>query len=174
MKITILIIILSMCFTNEKEEYKFYETKFEELNLTVPDIILNGMKCINGDCNNGEGRFVFYTEMYEGDFKDNNRHGKGVQVWSNGDYVHGMWDNDEIYFGVYYYGYGNHYGDIYVGEFSNGFKHGEGTYKSVNGFIHTGEWVDDLPNGYGKRLLPDGTIDEGNFINGKLVTKVEL
>jgi len=174
MKITILIIILSMCFTNDKEEYKFYETKFEELNLTVPDVILNGMKCIDGDCDNGEGRFVLYTPMYEGGFKDTNRHGEGVQVWSNGDYVHGMWDNDEIYFGVYYYGFGNYYGDIYVGEFSNGFKHGEGTYKSVNGEIYSGEWGDDLPNGYGKRLLPDGTIDKGNFINGKLVTKVEL
>ena len=90
MKITLLIIILSMCFTNDNEEYKYYKTKFEELNLTVPDVITNEVKCIEGDCNNGVGRFVLYTPMYEGGFKDKNRHGEGIQVWSNGDYVHGM------------------------------------------------------------------------------------
>ena len=174
MKITLLIIILSMCFTNDNEEYKYYESRFEELNLSIPDVITNEVKCIEGDCNNGEGKFVLYTPMYEGGFKDKNRHGEGVQVWSNGDYVHGMWDDDEMYFGVYYYGYGDYHGDIYVGEFSNGFKDGEGTYKSIKGYIYNGEWKDDLPNGYGKRLLPDGTIDIGTFINGKIVKKVQL
>tara|TARA_B100001029_G_C15024553_1_gene432771 strand:- start:659 stop:1183 length:525 start_codon:yes stop_codon:yes gene_type:complete len=174
MKITILIIILSICFTNDNQEYKFYEKKFEELNLTIPDVILNGMKCSDGDCENGEGRFILYTPMYEGGFKDSSRHGDGVQVWSNGDYVHGMWDNGKLYFGVFYHGFGNSYGDVYVGEFLNGLKDGEGTYKSMKGFIYNGEWKDDLPNGYGKRLFSDGTIHEGTFINGELIEKVEL
>ena len=173
MKITLLLIILSICYT-ENNDYKYYEKKFEEINLTEPDVITNGMKCVDGDCENGEGRFMLFTPMYEGGFKDKSRHGEGLQVWSNGDYVHGMWEDGKLYFGVFYHGYGNSYGDIYVGEFSNGLKDGEGTYKSVKGHIYNGEWKDDLPNGYGKRLLPDGTIDIGTFINGELVEKVQL
>ena len=35
------------------------------------------MKCVDGDCENGEGRFVLFTPMYEGGFKDKSRHGEG-------------------------------------------------------------------------------------------------
>ena len=85
-----------------------------------------------------------------------------------------MWEDGELIFGVYYYYYGDYFGDIYVGEFKNGYKCGEGTYKSIKGHIYNGEWKDELPNGYGKRLLPDGTIDEGTFINGEWLLIIEL
>ena len=40
-----------------------------------------GDECVEGDCINGKGTMVFSTgHKYTGEFKDGNRHGKGVML----------------------------------------------------------------------------------------------
>jgi len=174
MKITILFIIISFCLTNDNELYQYYHKKFSEINYEIPEVVIQGLRCTKGDCENGEGRFELITPMFEGEYKNSEMHGKGVQVWQNGDFVNGLWENGEMFFGVYCYGYGDYYGDTYVGEFKNGYKEGEGTYKRYNGDIYNGEWKNDLPNGKGTELLSNGIVNEGKFINGEFVEKTDL
>ena len=82
--------------------------------------------------------------MYEGDFKENFRHGKGRFVLDNekllyeGDYVANKYE-----------GHGTQY-------FEDGGKY--------EGAMHNGE-----RNGIGAMTFPDGTIDCGLWANGKFV-----
>ena len=172
MKTLLLITLLTLCFTKDKEIYQYYNTIFKELDFNVPDEIIDGIGCIKGDCDNGQGRYVYMVPMDEGEFKDGKLHGKGIRTWSNGGISEGEWKNGEMIFGSHFYGRGSFLGDVYVGEFDNQEKNGIGTYKKYNGDIYYGEWIDDLPNGKGKEILSDGTVNEGNFINGDLVKEI--
>ena len=40
--------------------------------------------CINGNCSNGYGNFIFTEgEKYIGEWKDGKRHGNGVMKWTS-------------------------------------------------------------------------------------------
>ena len=58
-------------------------------------------------------------DTYEGNYKDNNRHGFGEFTWLNGDNYKGEWQNDKI--------------------------NGAGIKRSANGAIlQQGNWKDDV------------------------------
>ena len=45
----------------------------------------NSTGCISGDCENGQGTYIFDDGIkYEGDFKNGNLTGKGTIYWPNG------------------------------------------------------------------------------------------
>ena len=73
--------------------------------------------------------FLLYNnkDKYEGDWKNNFRHGKGKIVYANGDIYDGEWANDKK-------GYGKLSiiinGIEYLGYFKDDSYHGEGTYKT--------------------------------------------
>lgn len=48
---------------------------------------------------------------------------------------------------------------------------GYGTYYGNSGYVYEGEWADSNHNGYGKRTLPDGTTEEGFFVNDRFTGK---
>lgn len=54
-----------------------------------------GTGCIEGDCQNGSGTFVYPTyERYIGEWKDGIRHGQGIFYDKDGKVYNGEWQND--------------------------------------------------------------------------------
>eukprot|EP00831_Metopus_contortus_P012943 TRINITY_DN15221_c0_g1_i1.p1 TRINITY_DN15221_c0_g1~~TRINITY_DN15221_c0_g1_i1.p1 ORF type:complete len:184 (-),score=30.70 TRINITY_DN15221_c0_g1_i1:144-695(-) len=116
-----------------------------------------------------EGRFTHGTVklhngvIYEGEVDDYYIHGRGKELWPDG----------EEYEGTYFHGekrgrgrwfYKNH---EYIGEFKAGKRNGKGWNKWSNGNEYEGDWVDDKPHGKGKMSYTDGLIYEGEFKNGE-------
>ena len=62
---------------------------------------------------------------------------------------------------------------IYKGYISinNDKAFGYGTLYGNDGYLYEGEWADGRENGYGKRVYPTGTIEEGFFVNGYFTGK---
>ena len=101
----------------------------------------DGGKCIEGDCVNGNGIYLFPNgDKYDGEFKRGEINGDGVYTYP---------DRSE-----------------YIGKFVNGVRHGQGTLKIVDGITFIGQWANDLPNGKGVKILADGMQYSGEFKNG--------
>ena len=89
-------------------------------------------KCIEGDCVNGKGIYLYSSgEKYEGQFKNGKLHGRGILNFPDG--------------------------NKYIGQFKNGKRHGHGILNFPDGDYYIGEWKDDLPKGQGTEIIPDGT-----------------
>lgn len=95
-----------------------------------PDL-LGRTGCIEGDCKNGEGVYVYDTgDVYRGRFQNGKREGKGIFEYANGDRYEGNFtENNRTGFGSYTFANG----DKYVGEFNNGNLKGIGTYRFADG-----------------------------------------
>ena len=101
----------------------------------------------------GNGKITKYIdidkkEVYEGEFNENEFHGKGKYYFSNG--------------------------DIYEGDFEYGIKKGYGEYNRNNGDIikFKGKWNDDFPNGNGD-LTYNGYKLKGFWRNGDFMNSIE-
>ena len=84
-------------------------------------------------------------------------------------------NNDFLYRGEIKNNMFDGFGEIYTkdyeyfGEFKDGYMHGEGICKfKSNNSTYDGNFYKSLKNGYGKVILFDKTIIEGNFCNDKL------
>ena len=115
------------------------------------------------------GYFVYFNDnIYEGEMKNNIKHGKGTLYLTDNSKYEGSWLNDRSY-GLGKFSYSN--GDIYEGEWINNVKHGQGTYIYMDGSKYEGEWKNNKKDGYGIFNLNDNSIYKGNFIddsfNGK-------
>ncbi len=145
--------------------------------------------CISGNCKNGKGKKQYTTSVYEGQFKDGKAHGKGKEVWDNGNTYEGNYVNDlKEGKGIYTWSSGNTYngeyknnlregqgvftwkesGDRYEGEYLAGERHGKGTYiwKS-NGNSYTGDWKNNERTGQGVFTWANGGKYVGEFNNNK-------
>jgi hypothetical protein len=80
---------------------------------------------------------------YEGEWKDNRRHG------------HGVWTRPD--------------GTVYVGEWENDKPHGQGTLTWPTGKKFTGEWINGKRHGSGIEISPDGTKLYGEWEDGTLL-----
>lgn len=83
-------------------------------------------------------------EVYEGEWKENKKHGKGVYVWPSG--------NER---------------QQYTGAYKNGFMQGEGIMIYSSGKKYEGGFRKDTKSGHGKLTYSDGASYEGYFENGK-------
>ena len=129
--------------------------------------------------------------IYEGEWENNKRHGRGKYTWKNGEF-NGEWENGEPKNGNILKNEDN--GDIYKGEINdnlfigkltkpNGFYE-EGTFelsenngpKFIKGKvkklfnddeIYEGEWENDLANGEGKLIIKNILFLDGKWIDGK-------
>ena len=149
--------------------------------------------CISGDCQNGNGTFVWEdNRKYIGTFKNGKLEGKGTYTFSDGAVYIGEFKkntmngygkeynkkNQLLYEGNYinykYNGEGTVYlvnGDVYKGQFKDGFRTGFGTYtwaKSKNKY--EGNWFNDQQNGkgtfydYGTNIKQQAIYKEGKIV----------
>ncbi|KNC48583.1 testis-specific A2 protein [Thecamonas trahens ATCC 50062] len=86
--------------------------------------------------NDGSGLF----DVYEGEYYEGERHGRGQYTYANG--------------------------ARYEGEYVKGRKHGEGTFFYPDGAVYVGEWENDAREGRGKYTYPNGDSYEGQWRQG--------
>ena len=103
--------------------------------------------------------------VYDGEWKDDKRHGQGITTYSNGDVYKGQYKNDMRN------GYGEMtFQDQVYGKLAYHSSHGKcGTYKmSEHGGTYKGEWKDNWQNGFARFYFFDGRIFECEWKNGEL------
>lgn len=105
-------------------------------------------------------------DFYDGDWKKNERDGKGKCTFSNRDIYDGDWKDDKIE-GVGIMSYSN--GDVYSGDWLHGVREGKGvmTYAAGHVYRYEGDWVDGEPNGIGEMTYRNGNCHQGEFSQGK-------
>lgn len=142
------------------------------------------VQCVSGNCTNGFGKKRYSNDTYEGQFKSNFRHGRGVYIWSNGEKYEGDWVEGKKE------GQGTLTlinGNKYIGGFKNDNREGKGVEYDKNGnILYNGQWKNNKRtsqarkksylsvgctsgnciNGYGKYRYNNG-IYSGFFKNGK-------
>ena len=101
--------------------------------------------------------------IYEGDFVDGLRRGKGKYIFLDG----AIYEGDFV--GGLFQGKGKYIftdGAIYEGDFVGGLRTGKGKYIWRSGAIYEGNFVNGSCTGKGKMIFLDGENYEGNFVNG--------
>jgi len=93
----------------------------------------------------GKGVWTSATEQYSGQWKCDQRDGRGSQVWQDG--------------------------RLYEGQFVDGKFHGRGRmewHTKLEGLmVYDGEYVDDVKHGHGVYTWPDGRVYDGQWVNGR-------
>jgi len=80
------------------------------------------------------------------------RHGRGVQIWSDGSIYEGYWRNDQANIcGRLIHADG----DAYEGEWYNDKAEGRGTYLHTDGAKYHGMWKHDKQHGQGVKKMKD-------------------
>ena len=119
------------------------------------------VKCVHGDCDDGEGIKNYMDRTYQGSFKNGIPHGNGVCIWNNNGPIEryeGEWENGiRTGKGLIIY----RSGDKYVGEFKDGVRNGNGTYTWANGSEYNGEFMNNYLHGKGKMIYNDSYIGVG-------------
>lgn len=125
----------------------------------------SGIGCINsnslcyyGDVIKGmrDGFGVSESEtrfIYIGMWKDDKKHGQGIQKWRDGSWYDGGWVQGCKD------GYGRYEwqdGECYVGNWKNDEEHGHGIYKWSTGDIYNGQWNYGKKHGVGKHTWGEG------------------
>ena len=104
--------------------------------------------------------------VYFGDFVDGKRTGKGTLAWANGKKVYegDFLEDWRTGKGVYRWANGN----VYEGEFMKGWRTGKGVFRWADGDVYEGDFVDDTRTGKGVfRWANSGNVYEGDFVDGK-------
>jgi hypothetical protein len=93
--------------------------------------------CLNGDCKDGFGTYVYEGTTYIGQFKNGRSHGEGTSIEKNGTTFKGHWEK--------------------------GLKKGEGTETNPDGISLTGNWDSLFLRGQGTETLPNGYYMKAKF-----------
>jgi len=127
--------------------------------------------------------------VYEGDFANGTRSGKGRLVYLNGKYYDGQWQNDAAngygtyqnpeqgykYEGIWkddkLSGHGTETWETtycrFEGEFQDNFKEGEGHFTWQDGSYFKGTFIQNTFHGYGEYYFAEHEMTYyGNFENG--------
>jgi len=113
---------------------------------------------------------------YEGEMKNEKKHGRGKYIWNNKNTYDGEWENDVPHgHGIYsYYCKDGSHNGVYCGKFMNDMRHGRGTYTWENA-KYVGEWMNDEKHGQGiltwaNHLPKEGIWSNGNFTRSNSIT----
>ena len=118
-----------------------------------------------GDWKNDEkdGKGIYYSAdgyKYVGEFREGQREGKGIAYWNNGDRYEGDFKNSKAEGkGIYYYNSGNRY----EGDMRNDLKDGKGIIYYANGDRQMGDYSNDNPIGKHVTLTKYGNVEEVNY-----------
>jgi hypothetical protein len=83
---------------------------------------VNAQKCVEGNCQNGQGKMLFkHISVYEGGFVLDMMDGNGTMTYSNG--------------------------EAYTGEYKKNLRVGFGRYTFANGDVFTGTFINDIGKG---------------------------
>jgi hypothetical protein len=108
-----------------------------------------------------ENKSIYFGEW---DIKNNIRHGRGIQIWSDGSKYLGQWrDNKASGKGKLIH----QNGDIYEGDWEFDKPNGFGEYFRSDGSKYKGFWKNDQQDGKGEEIWADGSKYEGMYKNGK-------
>lgn len=134
--------------------------------------------CIEGDCKNGQGvEDLSELERYEGEFKNGKRHGKGSLYNEIFDITYDAhWKDGKLH------GKGTEEhgpesatpGARFKGRWVNGKKSGQGSFRygsedeDFPDEEYIGEFTNGMMTGKGRYTWPDGSWDEGDFVNEML------
>ena len=103
-------------------------------------------------------------QIYYGEWKGEERYGRGVQQWLDGSRYEGYFiDGKANIKGKLFHSNG----DTYDGEWRNNKANGYGIYLHVGGEYYDGQWKDDKQDGKGKETWIDGSSYEGEYNSGK-------
>ena len=102
----------------------------------------------------------FKGAQYEGEWKDDKKHGQGTYTSAEGEKYVGEYKNDKMH-GQGTYTFAD--GDKYIGGFKDDKKHGQGTYTSAEGEKYVGEYKNDKMHGQGTLTLTEGDKYVGGF-----------
>ena len=134
-------------------------TVYNEDGNTYLGKLKNGLPDGYGTLSNPDNSY-----LYNGEWKDGLKHGKGQLITDNLKYS-GLFENDV------FCGAGgvlcDSEGNIYEGDFLNGKYHGYGHYKLVNGDVYIGQFKYGLFDGRGQLMSQNGDVFDGNFLEGK-------
>jgi hypothetical protein len=98
----------------------------------------------------GRGKMVSWGSVYEGNFRNGVREGKGVTRYSDGASYDGEYRNDNRDgTGVFKWGPGQWAGDVFEGRWRNDVKDGAGVIKFANGNTYVGSYKNGLKEGKG-------------------------
>jgi len=112
----------------------------------------------------GVYRYAANGDKYDGEWKQNCKHGIGKMTYNKKGEYQGYWENGRRH-GEGVFVYPN--GDVYSGWWRFGEKEGTGTYSSKQtGMKMFGEWSDGQIKS-GKWVYPNGVFFEGKFENNK-------
>lgn len=101
---------------------------------------------------------------YEGDFKENARHGVGRYVLPDGSVYEGDW-RENLMSGRGTFKWID--GSTYVGSWKDGKRNGPGYLQTSDGFVYDGMWVQNAMEGRGIATYPSGQRYEGLWSNGR-------
>ncbi|QJR09397.1 hypothetical protein DSM104443_00441 [Usitatibacter rugosus] len=142
---------------------------------------------MRGSSLHGKGEYVSKAFQYQGEFKDNQKHGTGVYVWENGDRYQGEFADDRPSGkGKWTFASGDTYegdvkagvivgrgtsttksGDSFDGSFVDGKPQGTGVYRFASGDRYEGEMSNGRMNGQGRYVAKDGYVIQGRFKDGQ-------
>jgi len=101
---------------------------------------------------------------YEGEFRENLRHGNGIYVLPNGSVYEGNWREGAMSGrGIFRWPDGS----VYDGDWKDGRRNGQGLLHASDGFTYDGNWVQNCMEGRGSATYPSGQQYHGMFSNGK-------
>lgn len=144
---------------------------------------------IENDENLNWTKINFANGLYLGQTNDENqRHGRGVYIFNDGNFIVGQFLNNErnglfeeysdtgkLEFrgnylkgkkngkGIYYYDNGSYYD----GEFKNDVRHGKGGYYFPSGQKYVGSWADNKKEGKGTYYYSEDEYWDGFFLNNE-------
>ena len=101
--------------------------------------------------------------VYQGNMKEEMKHGRGRFLFADGAYYEGYWKDDIPH------GFGRFIktnGDFYEGMCVNLKAHGKGSFFSPDGYVYNGEWENDKKHGVGQEVFPNGMDIKGTYENG--------
>ena len=107
---------------------------------------------------------------YEGEWKANKKHGKGIHRYANGSSYDGDWKADKMHgYGIYTF----ENKDSFEGEFVQGNMHGKGVYTQCDGEQYQGTWEDDKEHGSFVRTTIKGFTRKEEWEHGERISETE-
>ena len=109
------------------------------------------------------------SNKYVGEWKDNKKHGFGIQYFENGNKYEGGWSENKRH------GQGtfwvcdakNKLRREYTGDWETDQKKGRGTMFFKIGDRYDGMWMESKPHGEGRMIYANGDVYEGMWFMGK-------